>query len=133
MIDYEGNERYSIGELAALAGVSRRTVRFYVQSRLISPPLGAGRGSYYTAAHLESIRRIRRRQAGGSGISDGAAPGYSPSREFRAEPLISIRLLEGYSLVVDRGCGIPPLEVLRKLVRALEDRRSPDSCGERDD
>lgn len=133
MIDYEGNDRYSIGELAALAGVSRRTVRFYVQSRLISPPLGAGRGSYYTSAHLESIRSIRKRQAGGHGLSAGTAHGASPSGEFHAEAVIRIRLLEGYSLMVDPGCGIPSIEVLRKLVRALEDRRSTDSCGERDD
>lgn len=133
MIDYEGNERYSIGELAALAGISRRTVRFYVQSKLISPPLGAGRGSYYTAGHLESIRRIRRRQAEGHGLSAGTAPGDSPSSGFHAEAVIRISLLDGYSLMVDRGCGIPSLEILRKLVRALEGRRSPDSRDERDD
>ena len=45
--------RYSIGELAELGRVSRRTVHFYVQQGLIDPPEGRGRGSYYAAPHLE--------------------------------------------------------------------------------
>jgi len=49
----------SIGELSEAAGVSRRTIRYYVQRGLIPPPMGAGRGHYYTAVHLERLRQIR--------------------------------------------------------------------------
>ncbi|MBA2355458.1 MAG: MerR family DNA-binding transcriptional regulator, partial [Acidobacteria bacterium] len=38
---------YAIGDLAALGGVSRRTVRYYVQGGLIPPPEGLGRGNHY--------------------------------------------------------------------------------------
>lgn len=55
-------QRYSIGELADLAGVSRRTVHFYVQRRLIDPPLGLGRGRHYDERHLSQIRRVRELQ-----------------------------------------------------------------------
>ena len=57
--------RYTIGELAELAGITRRAVRFYVQRGLIPPPAGGGRGHYYTSAHLAGVRRIKDLQAAG--------------------------------------------------------------------
>ena len=51
--------RYAIGELATLGGVSRRTVRYYVQEGLISAPLGLGRGNHYTPDHLEQLLRVK--------------------------------------------------------------------------
>ena len=41
------DQRYSIGAIAEKTGISRRTVRYYVQLGLIEPPVGKGRGSYY--------------------------------------------------------------------------------------
>ena len=38
--------RYNIDELADLGGVSRRTVRYYVQEGLLPAPLGVGRGRH---------------------------------------------------------------------------------------
>ncbi|MBW1990539.1 MAG: MerR family transcriptional regulator [Deltaproteobacteria bacterium] len=61
---------YSIGELAELAKVSRRTVRFYVALGLISPPLGRGRGRHYTDQHLQEILTIRRLQARGVSLAE---------------------------------------------------------------
>jgi DNA-binding transcriptional MerR regulator len=55
-------KRYSISELAELTGISRRTVRYYVQRKLIPPPLGAGRGHFYTDAHVKRIGKIRNLQ-----------------------------------------------------------------------
>ncbi len=77
---------YSIGELADAAGFSRRTIRFYVQRGVIAPPLGAGRGHYYTEDHLNSLRRVRALQERGHSLEavslvlKGRAPG-----EVRAE------------------------------------------------
>ncbi len=50
---------YSIGELAEAGGVSRWTVRFYVQRKLIPPPDGLGRGARYSAAHLDRLLQIK--------------------------------------------------------------------------
>ncbi|HOC18296.1 MAG TPA: MerR family transcriptional regulator [Vicinamibacterales bacterium] len=50
---------YSIGELAVAAGVSRRTVRFYVQRGLLPAPEGLGRGARYTDAHLARLLQIK--------------------------------------------------------------------------
>ncbi|NLI48743.1 MAG: MerR family transcriptional regulator [Acidobacteria bacterium] len=72
--------RFSIGELSEATGVSRRTIRYYVQRGLIPPPLGAGRGHYYTTAHLERLRRIRSLQDDALSLDaiaarlDGAGP-----------------------------------------------------------
>jgi DNA-binding transcriptional MerR regulator len=59
------DERYAIGDLATLGGVSRRTVRYYVQEGLIGAPLGVGRGNHYDATHLEQLRRVKAMQEAG--------------------------------------------------------------------
>jgi DNA-binding transcriptional MerR regulator len=59
------SERYAIGDLARLAGVSRRTVRYYVHEGLIPSPLGVGRGDHYGPAHLAQILRVKRMQESG--------------------------------------------------------------------
>jgi len=63
------DERYSVGELADLGGVSRRTVRYYVQEGLLPTPLGVGRGdahrgfgdAFEEGVVLEPDERQRRR------------------------------------------------------------------------
>ncbi len=50
---------YNIDTLARRAGLTRRTVRYYVQRGLLEPPEGGGRGSYYTEEHLRRLERIR--------------------------------------------------------------------------
>jgi hypothetical protein len=70
-------QRYSIGELAELTGVSRRTVHFYVQRRLIDAPLGRGRGRHYDDGHVRQIREVRALQRLGvplAAMSGGARP-----------------------------------------------------------
>lgn len=55
----DGARTFSIGSLADAAGVSRRTVRFYVQGGLLEPPVGLGRGAHYTEAHLARLMQIK--------------------------------------------------------------------------
>jgi DNA-binding transcriptional MerR regulator len=52
----------SIKDIGARAGVTPRTVHFYIQQGLLPPPEGAGRGARYTDAHLARLRLIRRLQ-----------------------------------------------------------------------
>ena len=72
--------RYPIGELATLGGVSRRTVRYYVQEGLIPQPLGLGRGNHYTADHLEQLLRVKAMQ------EIRGALGQAPSRRAAGKP-----------------------------------------------
>ena len=53
-------ERYGIGELADAAGVSVRTVRYYIGEGLLPPAVTAGARSYYTREHLDRLRVIGR-------------------------------------------------------------------------
>ncbi len=56
---------FNIEYLAQKAGVSRRTVRYYIQRGLLPPPLGHKRGAYYTEAHLERLLLILKLSAKG--------------------------------------------------------------------
>jgi DNA-binding transcriptional MerR regulator len=98
----ENSERFSIGELSELAGVSRRTIHYYVQRGLLPPPEGGGRGHFYTAEHAERIRRIRSWQDAGRSLdeigavlsrgADRAEDRPVPRRVPRPEPVLWLRL-----------------------------------------
>ena len=64
------NDRYAVGELADLGGVSRRTVRYYVQERLIPPPLGVGRGDHYGREHLDRLLQVKALQEAGRTLDE---------------------------------------------------------------
>ncbi len=62
--------RYAIGELAELGGVSRRTVRFYVQEGLIPAPFGVGRGNHYGPEHLGRLLEVKSLQEAGHTLDE---------------------------------------------------------------
>ena len=62
--------RYGIDELSGLGGVSRRTVRFYVQEELLPPPLGVGRGRHYGPEHLDRLLRVKELQEQGLTLTE---------------------------------------------------------------
>jgi DNA-binding transcriptional MerR regulator len=62
--------RYAIGELADLGGVSRRTIRYYVQENLLPPPFGVGRGNHYGRAHLDQLLRVKALQESGRTLDE---------------------------------------------------------------
>jgi len=53
---------YTLSDLCDLAGVTPRTVRYYVAEGLIRPPGSAGLGARYDDGHLARLRLIRRLQ-----------------------------------------------------------------------
>jgi DNA-binding transcriptional MerR regulator len=57
--------RFRIDELAARAGVSVDTVRYYQTRGLLEPPQREGRVAWYSADHLERLRHVRSLQAQG--------------------------------------------------------------------
>ena len=75
--------KYSIAEISEMTGLSRRTIRYYLQRGLIPSPLGAGRGRYYTEDHLAHIRKIINLQSKGMFLDEIAwqineNSGYKP-------------------------------------------------------
>src|SRR5215218_4161016 len=57
------DERYTLTELADLAGVTPRTVRYYMSQGLLAAVGQSGPGAKYGADHLARLRLIRRLQA----------------------------------------------------------------------
>jgi DNA-binding transcriptional MerR regulator len=53
---------YSLQDLADLAGVTPRTIRYYIVQGLLPSPGKAGPGTTYTDGHLNRLRLIRRLQ-----------------------------------------------------------------------
>lgn len=51
---------YNIESLADLAGLTKRTIRYYIELGLLTPPIGSCRGSYYTESHLNRLEQIKR-------------------------------------------------------------------------
>src|SRR4051794_15916726 len=50
----------SLRELTDTAGVSIRTVRYYIAEGLLPPPEGSGPSSFYSEAHLDRLQLIHR-------------------------------------------------------------------------
>ena len=61
--------RYTAEDLSRLAGLTARTVRFYVSEKLIDPPQGRGRGAHYDDRHLAQLKGVRQLQASGLDLS----------------------------------------------------------------
>jgi DNA-binding transcriptional MerR regulator len=51
---------YNIETLSELSGLTKRTVRYYIELGLLTPPVGSCRGSYYTESHLSKLAQIKR-------------------------------------------------------------------------
>lgn len=61
-------ETMNIAQIAEAVGLTRRAIRFYVQQRLIDPPVGLGRTSHYTPGHAERLKRVLELQAAGHSL-----------------------------------------------------------------
>jgi DNA-binding transcriptional MerR regulator len=59
------DEAFSLETLAALSGVSERTIRYYITRGLLPGPVRGGRGAFYTEVHLRRLQEIREQQRRG--------------------------------------------------------------------
>lgn len=140
--------RFSIGELAQATGVSRRTIRYYVQLGLVAPPKGAGRGHYYERQHLETLMRIRELRDRGRSLEQVRSALEGGGEDVRVPPVelvARVRLAEGVDLMIGPG-GRPPTarqiqEIAEAAARILgapttmsdQDLTEPDKQREVDD
>ena len=103
-MENEGQREYSISELAEAAGVSTRTIRYYVSEGLLPPPVGSGPNSRYTDAHRRQL-----------GIIGHLKAQYLPLREIR-------RRLAGHGEVhsaVDSAMSSPGFHLLSRRSREI--------------
>lgn len=55
--------KYKVSELAEKAGVTKRTIHYYISKGLLLPPEGTGINSLYNDEHIERILLIKKLQA----------------------------------------------------------------------
>ncbi len=117
--------RYSVGELAELGGVSRRTVRYYVQEGLIRVPHGLGRGAHYDDEHLEQLLRVKALQERGmtlDAIRAGLLRKDVPTPVTPTPLLVSrsrwtrVELMPGVELQLASRYRVPSPQKIQELV-----------------
>jgi DNA-binding transcriptional MerR regulator len=109
-----GEGLYGVAELAELGGVSRRTVRYYIQEDLLPAPLGVGRGRHYGREHLDRLVRVKALQELGLSLAEVRVALQAPSPSSEAPPS-SPRSLPppgrgGLGRVALRAAAAPALE-----------------------
>lgn len=116
-------QQYSVGELAELSQVSRRTIRYYVQVGLIPAPTGKGKGARYGLLHLERLLKVRRLQADGLSLEritdllDESEPSPRVTTVGELRVVTRLSLADGITLEIDTGrAGLEPAQ-LRELAR----------------
>jgi len=128
---------YGIKELAELGGVTRRTVRYYVQRGLLPTPLGTGRGPHYTSAHLERLIQIRQLQETGVPLAEVAArldgilqtPVSAPEVSPERSTWIRFVLAEGVELHVRAGAVSFQPSQLERFVEAARQTLDPQTAS----
>jgi DNA-binding transcriptional MerR regulator len=116
---------YGIDELADRAGVSRRTVRYYVQRGLLPAPTSVGRGKHYKEEHLSRLVRIRELQEEGVALVDIAMRLDGAAKVVQREDALPVQstwtriaLSRDVELMV-RGRRLEDA-VMRRLIAAVE-------------
>lgn len=123
----QAKERYSIDELSTLAGVTPRTVRYYIAQGLLERPEGEKRGAHYLRRHLEQLLLVRRWTDAGLSLDrvrellDGAPE--DPPRRAAAPGSVEvwsrITVVDGLEVHLEPGrAGLSPDQV-RALVRGI--------------
>jgi DNA-binding transcriptional MerR regulator len=121
------SSRLSIDDLCAFTGLSRRTVRYYLQIGLIDKPLGEKRGSYYQQKHLSQLSRIKQLSEAGVSLERiRLVLGGEEAPLPQAPPAIGsvtvkshLFLSPGITVVIDPHEARLSPEGLRQLISAL--------------
>ncbi len=83
----ENKQSWTLLELAEEAGISARTIRFYISRGLVDGPEVAGRGATYGRGHLEQIRTVLARQSQGLTLAEMARlPDHPPRHSALPQP-----------------------------------------------
>lgn len=112
--------RYGLDELAELGGVSRRTVRYYIQEGLLPAPFGVGRGRHYGLAHLDALRQVKAMQEAGHSLDavkqrlSGGPPARRPGPTARSV-WRRLTLASGLELHVRGDVRLPQASALDEL------------------
>lgn len=115
---------HTLAELCALAGLTPRTLRYYVQIGLVDRPIGETRAARYDAHHLEQVLLVKKWTAAGLSLErirdllHGAqAPGPTrPPMPGSVEVRSHLLIADGVELVIEPGrAGLSPQQLRQFL------------------
>jgi DNA-binding transcriptional MerR regulator len=120
---------FSLDQLATLAALPRRTVRYYIQLGLLARPVGETRAARYLPSHLDALLRIRQLTDAGISLERvrevlGGAPPAVPPRPRQpgsVEVRSHIWIAPGVELQVSPEEAEASPEDIRKLAQAVTD------------
>ena len=90
-----GSGTYTAEGLAFRAGIPLRTIRFYLQEKLIDPPLGRGRGAHFTDRHWHQVQQARTLQNGGFSLAD--------IRDRRDDLMLGLQIAPAWDRLLSRA------------------------------
>ncbi len=121
--------RYTLDQLESLTGLTRRTLRYYMQIGLVDRPIGETRAAYYTDHHLEQFLRVRRLTEEGLSLErirqvmeggDSPVP-PAPAKPGAVRVLSHVHIAPGLELQVDpEQARLSPAQ-LRQFVQDVID------------
>jgi DNA-binding transcriptional MerR regulator len=110
-----------------LAGVTPRTVRYYIAEGLVERPVGEKRGAHYARRHLEQLLLIRRWTDAGlslervrellSGAPDDPAPRRAAPGSIEVWSRVTVA--DGLEIHVEPGRADLTPDQMRSLVRGI--------------
>ena len=114
-------KKFTLDEIAALAELPRRTVRYYIQERLVDHPQGIGKAAHYTERHLEQLLLVRKWQLAGLSLeriaevlkqpTAGPLP-PTPRRAGTVEVWSHLVVADGIEVTLEPGrAGLSPEQV----------------------
>jgi DNA-binding transcriptional MerR regulator len=119
---------FTLDDIATLAELPRRTVRYYIQTGLVDRPEGIGKGASYTRRHLEQLLEIRKWQLAGLSLErigelmrqpDARDIPPAPRRAGTVEVWSHLVVADGVEVTLEPGrAGLSP-EQVRAFFRAV--------------
>jgi DNA-binding transcriptional MerR regulator len=119
---------FSLDDIATLAELPRRSVRYYIQIGLVDRPQGVGKGAYYKQHHVEQLLLIRKWTLAGLSLerigevlkqqASGPLP-PTPRRAGTVEVWSHLVVADGIEVTLEPGrAGLSP-EQVRAFIRGV--------------
>ena len=122
------SKSFTLDEIATLADVPPRTVRYYIQIGLVERPEGIGKGASYTERHVEQLLQVRKWQLAGLSLerigevmkqADNGPLPPAPRRAGTVEVWSHLVVADGVEVTLEPGrAGLSP-EQARAFFRGV--------------
>ncbi len=123
----------TIDELVQVAGISKRTLKYYIQLGLVDRPIGETVSARYTINHIEQLKTVKNLQSQGFSLSRIASlrqanlqiPAKSSKRTLKAPgspiPKIEVQVHNRVSVVFTQIKPELPDELINQLSKKIFD------------